>query len=201
MLFVRRLLLIALAQVAPVIGFGFTVEAGGKTCFDETVKSSERVSGDWRVLSGGILDLDVEVTSPSGEHVYSAEREAAGSFAFFATDSGTYVVCFSNARATQAARDVSAKITVGEQGDGVELAKAEQLAPLEDRVKRLHTSMISVRDLQDQQREQDEERYRVTSQTRRWLLWFTVLEAFVLVAVSLWQILYLKSFFEVKRVV
>ena len=58
----RRLLLIALAQVfAPVIGFGFTVEAGGKTCFDETVKSSERVSGDWRVISGGVLDLDVEV--------------------------------------------------------------------------------------------------------------------------------------------
>ena len=145
--------------------------------------------------------ITCQVTSPSGEHVYSAEREAAGSFAFFATDSGTYVVCFSNARATQAAREVSAKITVGEQGDGVELAKAEQLAPLEDRVKRLHTSMISVRDLQDQQREQDEERYRVTSQTRRWLLWFTVLEACVLVAVSLWQILYLKSFFEVRRVV
>ena len=32
-------------------------------------------------------------------------------------------------------------------------------------------------------------------------MWFTLLEAFVLVAVSLWQILYLKSFFEVKRVV
>ena len=62
MSFARRLLLFALSQVfAPVIGFGFTVEAGGKTCFDETVKSSERVSGDWRVLSGGILDLDVEV--------------------------------------------------------------------------------------------------------------------------------------------
>jgi hypothetical protein len=48
---------------------------------------------------------------------------------------------------------------------------------------------------------QDEARQRVTTSTRRWILWFTVLEAIVLVAVSLWQILYLKSFFEVKRVV
>ena len=30
---------------------------------------------------------------------------------------------------------------------------------------------------------------------------FTIAEAVVLVAVSMWQILYLKSFFEVKRVV
>lgn len=41
----------------------------------------------------------------------------------------------------------------------------------------------------------------MTTSTRRWILWFTVLEAIVLVAVSLWQILYLKSFFEVKRIV
>ena len=41
----------------------------------------------------------------------------------------------------------------------------------------------------------------MTRSTRSRLLWFTVLEAVVLVAISLWQILYLKSFFEVKRVV
>ena len=37
--------------------------------------------------------------------------------------------------------------------------------------------------------------------TKSWLLYFTLIEATVLVAVSLWQILYLRSFFEVKRVV
>ena len=41
----------------------------------------------------------------------------------------------------------------------------------------------------------------MTRSTRSWLLYFTILEAVVLVAVSLWQILYLKSFFEVRRVV
>lgn len=42
------------------------------------------------------------MTSPNGEHVYSAEHEAAGSFAFYATDTGVYVVCFSNEHSTQA---------------------------------------------------------------------------------------------------
>jgi len=152
-------------------------------------------------MSGGLLDLDVTVTSPNGEHVYSAEHEAAGSFAFYATDTGVYVVCFSNEHSTQAGREVTAKVRVGEASDGVALARAEQLTPLEDRIKSLHSSMISVRDLQDLMREQSEARQRVTTSTRRWILWFTVLEAIVLVAVSLWQILYLKSFFEVKRIV
>jgi len=42
-------------------GFGFSVGAGQKQCFDEPAKSSERIAGEWRVMSGGLLDLDVTV--------------------------------------------------------------------------------------------------------------------------------------------
>ena len=61
--------------------------------------------------------------------------------------------------------------------------------------------MNQLRDLQDQMRAQDEQQYKLTRSTRSWLLYFTVIEAVVLVGTSFWQILYLKSFFEVKRVV
>jgi len=56
--------------------------------------------------------------------------------------------------ALQAGREVQAKIMVGGPGEGVALAKAEHITPLEERIKRLHSKMISVRDLQDRQREQ-----------------------------------------------
>ena len=58
-----------------------------------------------------------------------------------------------------------------------------------------------MRDLQDQMREQDEAQAKMTQSTRTWLLYFTLIEATVLVGVTVWQNLYLKSFFEVKRVV
>ena len=89
----------------------------------------------------------------------------------------------------------------GDPPDLIQLAKTEHLSPIEERIKNLHESMNAVRDLQDQMREQDERHHQMTRSTRARLVWFTLLEAFVLVAVSLWQILYLKSFFEVKRVV
>jgi hypothetical protein len=41
----------------------------------------------------------------------------------------------------------------------------------------------------------------MTQSTRSWLLYLTLIEAAVLLGVTVWQNLYLKSFFEVKRVV
>ena len=97
--------------------------------------------------------------------------------------------------------EVATKITVGEPSDLIKLAKTEHLTPIEERIKALHESMNAVRDLQDQMREQDEAQSRMTLSTRSWLLYLTVVEACVLAGVSAWQILYLKSFFEVRRVV
>jgi galactose-1-phosphate uridylyltransferase len=53
-------------------------------------------------MTSPLSALAPQVTSPNGEHVYSAEHEAGGSFAFYATDTGVYVVCFSNEHGTQA---------------------------------------------------------------------------------------------------
>lgn len=201
---VRLRALLLAASSALCSGFGFVVPSGEEVCFHENAKASERIHCEWNVQKGGMLDLDVKVTSPTNDHVYSALQESLGSMAFYATVEGVYTICFSNKRTQsnlKAEKQVWAKISVGEPPDLVEIAKAEHLTPIEERIKRLHDSMITVRDLQDQMREQDEARHRVTRSTRSWLLWFSVLEAIVLVAVSLWQILYLKSFFEVRRVV
>ena len=109
-------------------------------------------------------------------------------------------ICFSNGH-PEAAAQAMAKITVGDPPDLIQLAKTEHLSPIEERIKALHESMNAVRDLQDQMREQDETQAKMTTSTRKWLLYFTLIEAVVLVGVTAWQNLYLKSFFEVKRVV
>ena len=146
------------------------------------------------------------VTSGAAQAVYSSEDEQHGSFDFYATKGDVYVACFANghdgtAGGGASAVHVNAKITVGDPPDLIQLAKTEHLSPIEERIKNLHESMNAVRDLQDQMREQDEAQSKMTRSTRSWLLYFTLLEAFVLVAMTTWQNLYLKSFFEVKRVV
>lgn len=46
--------------VGRAASFGFTVPAGKSECFHESAKASERLSGEWKVLKGGMMDLDVQ---------------------------------------------------------------------------------------------------------------------------------------------
>ena len=129
----------------------------------------------------------LQVTSPSGDPVYdSSDGEKDGSFDYYATMEGMYTICFANEQPGAAAR-VTAKITVGDPPDLIQLAKTEHLSPIEERIKSLHESMNAVRDLQDQMREQDEAQSKMTRSTRSWLLYFTLLEALILIGVTAWQ--------------
>lgn len=67
----------------------------------------------------------MQVTSPSGDHVYAAEKETEGSFAFYTTNEGIYTFCFSNTHSTEAEKQATAKISVGEPPDLIKLAKTE----------------------------------------------------------------------------
>ena len=136
--------------------------------------------------------------------IVSRECACAPSRRAYATVEGQYTICFSLADDEEhkfGSLSVSAQFTVGDPPDLIQLAKTEHLSPIEERVKNLHESMNAVRDLQDEIRDQDEAQSKMTRSTRSWLLYFTLIEATVLVGVTVWQNLYLKSFFEVKRVV
>jgi hypothetical protein len=229
--------LVSLATAA-VLSFGFTVGPQATECFHERADASDHMLGTWAVSSDDahIDEWHVKVNSPSGAVVYSVEGDREGSFDYYTTSEGTYVLCFHNSHAGRSV-DVTAKIHIGDPPDLIQLAKTEHLTPIEERIKnvrgrardrvppllwalpllmppkltprrmtscaapQLHESMNAVRDLQDQMREQDELQSKMTQSTRSWLLYLTLIEAAVLFGTSLWQILYLKSFFEVKRVV
>ena len=55
-------LFVAVCCVAHAAAFGFTVPAGKSECFHEAAKTSERLSGEWKVLKGGMMDLDVQAS-------------------------------------------------------------------------------------------------------------------------------------------
>ena len=56
----RRCRLLLGGLVGRAASFGFTVPAGKSECFHESAKASERLSGEWKVLKGGMMDLDVQ---------------------------------------------------------------------------------------------------------------------------------------------
>ncbi|KOO23300.1 cargo transport protein [Chrysochromulina tobinii] len=204
-------LLLLLCSLASAAAFGFSVEPQTTECFEERVKVSDHVLGQWGLVlllglenpdgdaAPDITGFTVKVTSPQGDKVYHMEDEPSGFFDFTASVEGEYFICFTNGRTNR--EDVTLKITVNEPPDLIKLAKTEHLSPIEERIKNLHEAMNMVRDVQDEIREHDAAQLKMTHSTRTWLLYFTLIEAAVLVGVTVWQNLYLKSFFEVKRVI
>ena len=92
-------------------------------------RQSERCCSHARVLRAAracISVCNVAVTSPTGDIIHASEKEQEGSFDYFAEE-GVHVICFENSRASSAdARPVvhaSAKITVGDPPDLIQLAK------------------------------------------------------------------------------
>jgi hypothetical protein len=191
------------AWAAPARGFTFTVQAGGIECFDEQAPLKEKVAGVWSVLHDVSLDIDVKVVSPKGDTIYDAEAESSGSFEFTSREEGPYQVCYSNERTRTRPATISAKIAVGEPERKLvdEIAQAEHLSPLETRIKALEHSMNSITDLQKYMRGREKTHRATTESTKRRVLWWSVFESIVLVAMSVWQVVYLRKFFEVKRIV
>ncbi|KAJ1629483.1 emp24/gp25L/p24 family/GOLD-domain-containing protein [Pavlovales sp. CCMP2436] len=200
----RVAVLLAALACAPLgAGFTFTVSAGGVECFDEQAPLKEKVAGVWSVLHDVSLDIDVKVVSPSGDTIYDAEAESSGSFEFTSREEGAYQICYSNERTRTRPATISAKIAVGEPERKLvdEIAQAEHLSPLETRIKALEHSMNSITDLQKYMRGREKTHRQTTESTKRRVLWWSVFESVVLVAMSVWQVTYLRKFFEVKRIV
>eukprot|EP00967_Tisochrysis_lutea_P137000 scaffold245098_cov31-Tisochrysis_lutea.AAC.1 len=235
------------AILAPGAGFGFSVEAGKRQCFDELAKASERIAGEWRVLSGGALDLDVKESDrlryartlasqnavlPSGMcerrdgppllmHRFTASTPSPWCVPQPHSHEILRCCCRSPARLVNTSTLPSmrrrGRLRSMRQMRGPTSFASRMNVKCRRVALSKHPHWLCVlsgkegycwcdrREGKSMPRSSsaklDEARQKMTTSTRRWLLWFTILEAFVLVAVSLWQILYLKSFFEVRRVV
>eukprot|EP00736_Rhodelphis_marinus_P010061 Rmarinus@m.27857 len=200
-----RLWLLALLAASAALcasALTFDVKAGTEECFFEDVsKQGIKLGGMFQVAEGGELDIDFQVTDPDGNVVYSAEKEKEGKFAATSTSPGSYSFCFSNKMSKFTAKAVSFYVTVGSQFESEEVAKAEHLSTLESSIANLAEGLTAIQSEQKYMRMRERVHQQSSQQTNMRVLILSVVEALVLVGVSVAQIYYLRRFFEVKRVV
>ena len=63
----------------------------------------------------------------------------------------------------------------------------------------LNEGLLTLTDHQAYMRRREEHHDEVLRSTRSRVLWWTVAETVALIALSLWQVLYIRAFFETKR--
>ncbi|CAL8256207.1 unnamed protein product [Merluccius merluccius] len=75
--------------------FTFTLPAGRRECFYQTMKKDASLEIEYQVLDGAGLDVDFHIASPNGDVIFSDYRKSDGVHTV-ETEDGDYSFCFDN---------------------------------------------------------------------------------------------------------
>jgi len=180
--------------------FSFNIDATREECFFEDVNAGVPVGLMFQVTQGGFLDVDVRIQGPDGKVIYTAERQTDGKYNFITHIQGEYSFCFGNRMSTLTPKKVSFVVHVGEEAKPNEVLKQEHLSPLEQSILQVGQGIQSIVDEQAYMKMREQVHRNTNESTNERVIWWSLFEVLVLIAMSLWQIYYLRRFFEVKRV-
>ncbi|KAJ3734370.1 emp24/gp25L/p24 family/GOLD-domain-containing protein [Lentinula guzmanii] len=176
------------------------VPAGKKECFFEDLHKQDKASlimtVTYQVGGGGHLDIDFWLADPEGRLLGKQVKQSTGTLSVTAEKNGRFEYCFSNQMSAIADKIVSFNvhgiIYVGED---------DVVAPIEREIRLLAHGLAAVKDEQEYIVVREKTHRNTAESTNDRVKWWSVLQAVVLFAVVGWQVYYLKSFFEVKRVI
>ncbi|KAJ3788837.1 emp24/gp25L/p24 family/GOLD-domain-containing protein [Lentinula aff. detonsa] len=172
------------------------VPAGKKECFFEDLHKQDKMTVTYQVGGGGHLDIDFWLADPEGRLLGKQVKQSTGTLSVTAEKNGRFEYCFSNQMSAIADKIVSFNvhgiIYVGED---------DVVAPIEREIRLLAHGLAAVKDEQEYIVVREKTHRNTAESTNDRVKWWSVLQAVVLFAVVGWQVYYLKSFFEVKRVI
>ncbi|KIK08531.1 hypothetical protein K443DRAFT_672548 [Laccaria amethystina LaAM-08-1] len=173
------------------------VPAGKKDCYFEDLHKHDKMTVTYQVGEGGHLDIDFWLSDPSGTVLGKQIRQSTGSISITAEKDGRHEYCFSNQMSAIADKMVSFNVhgVIYVGGD------ADVVAPIEREIRSLAAGLTSVKDEQEYIVVRERTHRNTAESTNARVKWWSVLQAIVLFSVVAWQVYYLKSFFEVKRVI
>lgn len=146
---------------------------------------------------GGDIDIDFWVHDPNGNAIVSEQKTTNGDHSFVAHQDGKYVYCFSNEYSSVATKEVSFNV------HGIVYVSEEEHSgdPLEKEVRSLGEMLTQVKDEQSYIVIRERTHRNTAESTNSRVKWWSIFQFGVLIANCVFQIFYLKRFFEVKRVV
>jgi len=150
----------------------------------------------YQVGGGGHLDIDFWLADPKNLALAKHMKQSTGSVSVTAESDGRYEYCFSNMMSTIADKQVSFNVH-----GIVYVNEDEHLAPIEREIRKIAIDLKSVKDEQEYIVIRERTHRNTAESTNSRVKWWSMLQAILLFCVCGWQIYYLKSFFEVKRVI
>ncbi|KAI5294130.1 p24 complex component [Ascosphaera acerosa] len=191
-----------LAAVRLVSAHTILLRAHSRECFFEDLHRDDKMTVTFQTgdrESGGSVNLDVNfwVEDPSGIAQYSKNSISSDEYSFTAQRDGKYVYCFGNEAWSSNTKEVSFNV------HGIVYVPESEIEkdPLEVEVRKLSEELEQVKDEQAYIIVRERMHRNTAESTNSRVKWWSLFQLAVVVLEGLFQVWWLKRFFEVKRVV
>jgi len=188
-------------------GLRFDILPHTERCLKEELSKDLLVIGNYSVESHPALKLDFKIKDPNDQEVFAKQQDDEAHFAFTTDQGGEFLFCFHDIpqpgqrMAYGFTRRVGIEIKTGvEARDYTELAGKENLSKLELEMRKIEDGVADIlKDLQYLRKR--EERMRDTNEsTNERVVWLSLFSVATMVTVGVWQIYYLKRYFQQKKI-
>ncbi|KAH8085267.1 supernatant protein factor, C-terminal domain-containing protein [Filobasidium floriforme] len=189
------LAVITLLTTSLVQAHRIDIPAGEKACFFEDLHVEDQMTITYQVGAGGNMDIDFYLQDPTSATLSSIYRKSTGTYALTAAKDGRYTYCFSNEMSS-----VSPKVVSFNVHGVLYVEDSGEVAPVEAEIRALSTGLQGVKDEQEYIVVRERVHRDTAESTNDRVKWWSIVQSFLLVAICAWNVTYLKSWFEVKRV-
>ncbi|KAG0677428.1 p24 complex component [Pichia californica] len=174
----------------------------GKECFFENLKNQDELSvtfqvGDRDKDATEQLHCDFWVQSPSGKVLKSLTDASHGSIQIKAEESGKHIYCFSNEDSNLQTKDVSFNV------HGIVYVDVNDNSGdnLESSIRKLLELVYDVKNEQNYIVVRERTHRNTAESTNTRVKYWSIIQVIVIILNSLFQVFYLKRFFEVKSAI
>ncbi|KAF9321742.1 p24 complex component [Podila minutissima] len=189
--------LVAIALHA-VDAINVKVPAGDQRCFFEVLEKGDNIRVSFQVAEGGHLDVDFSLTDPNKVLVEDTRKSSSDTYNHEVKLTGKHVYCFSNSFSTVTEKQVSFNIQVIKPHKEEDTQKKNLL---EVEIRDLAIGIEDIKNEQEYTIARERTHRDTAESTNSRVVWWSLFQSAILFIVCVFQITYLKRFFEVKRVV
>jgi len=180
----------------------FEVPSGRERCIFDVLRKDQLATGEYGVdsASDGNVNVDISVTGPNGEEVFSKRKTDSGKFGFAAMSHGEHTICVKNNDMVE--RLVQLKLRSGvEAKDLSEIVQRHHLEPVAAEILRIKETVKSVRHELTELKQREAEMREMNESINTRVTLFSLFSILVVSTLGVWQVFYLRNYFAEKKLI
>lgn len=187
------------ALISLVVAHNERVPPYGEICYFEKLKVGDEFSINFQVgtrdsESSEQLDIDFYADNPSGQRIFNLEKVADSHVEIPITSNGNHKFCFSNAYSGYSSKDITFHVN---HVWGSEL-RSEEADSIDGQLKTLQRIVEELAQESEYLRIRERTHRNTAESTNERVKWWSIAQLVIVVGTVVFQVAYLKRFFEVK---